>query len=101
MMARVNLNQQRRRAAYGRWQLELAVWIGQRRGRASELARWLGVSRQQVSRWFVRPTYHWTRIPAWAAVSANVFFGQNRGRVHSVPLRVVTPQADKSSGEVS
>jgi hypothetical protein len=77
----VNLNQQKRRASYGDYQLRFAVWLSSGRGRASALSRWLGVSRQQVSRWFVRPTRHWTKIPSWAAVNANVWFAVEQSKV--------------------
>jgi len=67
---------------FAEWKLEFRTYLKAKRGRASRLARYLGVSRQHVSRWFVTGP---SEIPAWAAVTANAW-----------QHRVVTPQADKA-----
>ncbi len=67
---------QGRQAIYSRFDSfldRLRAHLQAKRGRASELARFLGVSRQSVSRWIVR---RWSceQIPAWAAVGAMAWY---------------------------
>lgn len=66
---------------------KLKAYLQGQRGRAAELARALGVNRQAVSRWFIG---RHCRIPAWAAVTANIWYWKN------VPHQAVnvSPQSD-------
>jgi hypothetical protein len=57
------------------WLDELRTWLKARRGRQSKLARHLGVPRQNVNRWFIE---RHTAIPAWAAITANIWHQQRR-----------------------
>jgi len=88
------------------WRERCAFWLRSGRGRQSDLARHLNVSRQTVWRWFFNP---WSKFPGWAAVACNVYYYEQNGREadqalrelqRSGPLamprlRRVTPQADK------
>ena len=70
------------------------AWVGgkllphleAKRGRYSELARHLEVSRQRVHRWL---KCQYSVIPGWAAVAMNIWFNEQ------VRRGVVTPQTDK------
>jgi len=53
------------------WARTLREFTAEKRGRASDLARYLKTSRQNVSRWLASDG---TRIPAWAAVHANIWY---------------------------
>jgi hypothetical protein len=71
-------------AAFERWMDKLKAYLQEKRGRSAALARGLGVGRQSVSRWFIG---RHCRIPAWAAVTANVWYWKN-----------VSPQVDNVRG---
>lgn len=49
----------------------LETYLRAKRGRASELARHLGVNRQNVHRWFKG---RHTNIPGWVCVTTNIWF---------------------------
>ncbi len=79
--------------AWQKWQIRFRAWLLEKRGRQTACAEHLGVRRQNVHRWFVE--MH-TKIPAWAAVTANVWYA-------SLPktLTIVPPQADKATEEAA
>ncbi len=58
------------------WLLKLRSFLTTERGRASRLAEHLGVSRQNVSRWFVTRSGYKRDVPAWAALTANVWLSR-------------------------
>jgi hypothetical protein len=60
--------------AFERWLDKLKTWLQAKRGRSAAFSRALGVGRQAISRWFI---YRHCRIPAWAAVTANVWYWKN------------------------
>lgn len=78
-----------------KWQVRFRGWLLEKRGRQTACAEFLGVRRQNVHRWFVE--MH-TKIPAWAAVTANVWFASLPKQLTLVPPQtdspVVPPQAD-------
>lgn len=61
-------------AAFERWLDKLKAFLQQKRGRSAALSRALGVGRQAISRWFIG---RHCRVPAWAAVNANVWYYKN------------------------
>lgn len=77
---------------FQRWFFEKAQpWLTAKRGRYAALARHLEVSRQTISRWFVRRQ----PVPGWAAVAMNVWLNQQwRAEQQQAALPIVTAQAD-------
>ncbi len=73
---RTNPREQR----YQQWLVEFRKFLKAKRGRSSELAKFLCCRRQNAHRWFVG--LH-TAIPAWAAVYANVWYQKAKGLVPS------------------
>ena len=68
------------------WLLKLRSFLTTERGRASRLAEHLGVSRQNVSRWFVTRSGYKRDVPAWAALTANVWYHAQLVRLGSDKL---------------
>ena len=58
------------RRSYDQFRAMLFVYLHQARGRQSQLARHLRISRQSAHRWFAVPH---VSPPAWVALSANVW----------------------------
>jgi hypothetical protein len=67
--------QHKHKLAFATWMGAFKTWLQSERGRSSRLARYLGVGRQNVSRWFVVHASG-DSVPAWAAVTANVWYHQ-------------------------
>jgi hypothetical protein len=86
--------QDQHKAAYCRFTGDLRQWLGSQRGRASRLARHLGVNRQNVHRWFVSRSGDIDSAPAWAAMTANVWYHQQLKAENAL---FVSPQADKAA----
>lgn len=59
-----------RQAAFMRWRVAVSRILLADRGRASRLARFLGVSRQRVSQWFV---LHHRDVPGWVVMATLEF----------------------------
>jgi hypothetical protein len=81
------------------WHESLRVYLRAERGRASELARHLGVRRQSLWRWVNQP---YSKFPAWAAVATLVWYFRQApseavaisGAAVGPALQLVSPQAD-------
>lgn len=66
------------------WRERCGYWLRSERGRCSDLARHLAVSRQTVWRWFFSP---WSSFPGWAAVACNVYYYERQPREADQILR--------------
>jgi hypothetical protein len=76
---------------FNRWIVEkLRPWLREKRGRQSQLARHLLVSRQSVHRWFIGRQV----TPGWAAVATNIWFNQQLV-LRSADKPIVTAESDK------
>lgn len=92
----------RRQAHWKRFMDNLEAYLRARRGRASALARYLGVNRQNVHRWF--KDRH-TAIPAWAAVWTNIWFSKQGESIcppgeRQTPVNLELP-LDSGTGDAS
>jgi len=94
-------------ACQAHWKLfldTLESYLRTERGSASRLARYLGVNRQNVHRWFKE---RHTKIPAWVAVWTNVWFceqgkicppGERQTRINfDLPARAGSAVAHKAA----
>lgn len=105
---------QGREAIYSRFSSfldRLTAYLQGKRGRASDLARFLGVRRQNVSRWIVR---RWTceQIPAWAAMGTMAWYYKRVSAAEdealrlaakpkaSLPLMTATPAIEKTVAQM-
>ncbi len=70
----MTLTQERHVERFNDWLAQFRSFLTAERGRASRLAEHLGVRRQNVSRWFVSRSGYKRDVPAWAAVTANVWY---------------------------
>ncbi len=79
--------------AFKQWMYNKAKpWLTSKRGRYSELARHLQVSRQTVSRWF---THEWSTVPGWAGVAMNIYLNRLWQAEQTIQSNaVVTPQVN-------
>jgi len=89
--------QQRHVERFEQWRLQLRSFLTGKRGRASRLAEHLGVRRQNVSRWFVSRSGYKRDVPAWAAVTANVWY--HAQLVHLGSDKLICPPGERQSAE--
>jgi hypothetical protein len=68
------------------------AYLRARHGRIASAARYCGVRRQTLWRWFFGPGYH---CPAWAVLPLMAWFTEQTGKA---PIVLVSPQADSVSG---